>query len=92
MADPIDHSRRALIAGAASALLAPHDLFAQAPAIGKTGDIAPVAGNLSADAAAYFATEEPFFKQLAQEFTLDPNVVYFMAAQKGSVPDRKSVV
>ena len=45
-----------------------------------------MAGVLSVDAASYFAAEEPFFRQFAQEFTLDPAVVYFMAAQKGSVP------
>ena len=86
MAESIDHSRRAVILGAASAVLAPREVLAQATALGKTGDTAPVPGVLRADAAAYFAQEEPFFRQLAQEFTLDPNVVYFMAAQKGSVP------
>ena len=86
MTDAIDRSRRAALAGMASALLAPRDLLAQAPAIGRTGDTAPTTGLLGADAAAYFAAEEPVFRQLAQEFTLDPKIVYFMAAQKGSVP------
>ena len=79
-------SRRALIAGMSAAALAPGQVLAQASALGKTDDVAPTAGALKADAAAYFAAEEPFFKKLAEEFTLDPNVVYFMAAQKGSVP------
>jgi len=34
----------------------------------------------------YFAREEPFFEQFAKQFSLDPNVVYFMAGQKGSMP------
>jgi len=34
----------------------------------------------------YFAREEPFFTQFAKQFSLDPNVVYFMAGQKGSMP------
>lgn len=34
----------------------------------------------------YFAREEPFFERLATQFSLDPNVVYFMAGQKGSMP------
>ena len=67
-------------------MLAPREVLAQAQALGRTGDTAAVAGVLRADAATYFAAEEPFFRQLAQEFTLDPKVVYFMAAQKGSVP------
>ena len=86
MQTPIDLSRRTVLAGMASAMLAPGEILAQAPALGRTGDTAPVAGALSADAAGFFAAEEPFFRQLAQEFTLDPKVVYFMAAQKGSVP------
>ena len=44
----------------------------------------------AADTDGYFAKEEPFFKEFAKEFTLDPKVVYFMAAQKGSMP--KSVL
>ena len=86
MTNRIDHSRRAVIAGMASAVLAPRDVLAQAPALGRTGDTAPQAGVLQADVASFFAAQEPFFKQLAQEFTLDPKVVYFMAAQKGSMP------
>ena len=86
MTETIDRSRRAALAGMASALLAPRDILAQAPALGKIGDTAAVAGVLSVDAVSYFAAEEPFFRQFAQEFTLDPAVVYFMAAQKGSVP------
>lgn len=49
--------------------------------------VAPVArGATDADAAAYFAAEEPFFLDFAKEFALDPKVTYFMAAQKGSMP------
>jgi isopenicillin-N epimerase len=69
----IDHTRRAVVAGLASAAIAPRELLAQA-------DLS------KASPADYFAAEEPFFLKLAQEFTLDPKVVYFMAAQKGSVP------
>jgi selenocysteine lyase/cysteine desulfurase len=79
-------SRRTMIAGMAAAALVPYKALAQATALGKTGDTAPVAGGLRAGANDYFAIEEPFFKKLAEEFTLDPNVVYFMAAQKGSMP------
>ena len=78
-------SRRALLAAAATAALTPK-VFAQAGATGKTGGQAARAGRHTADMAAYFEREEPFFKELAKEFTLDPNVVYFMAAQKGSMP------
>jgi selenocysteine lyase/cysteine desulfurase len=38
----------------------------------------------------YFTSEEPYFDAFAKEFSLDPNVVYFMAGQKGSMP--KSVM
>jgi hypothetical protein len=54
--------------------------FAQAGATGSTGGVTAAATTLPADAAAYFAAEEPFFLELAKEFTLDPKVVYFMAA------------
>jgi hypothetical protein len=90
MTDQIDTSRRAMTLGLATAFLTPTLAQAQAPALGKTGETSPVAGQLSADAQAYFTEQEPFFKQFAQEFTLDPNVVYFMAAQKGTIP--KSVM
>jgi len=64
----------------------PGKALAQAPALGRAGDLAPMAGVLSAGATSYFAAEEPFFKTFAEEFILHPNVVYFMAAQKGSMP------
>ncbi len=86
MAEAIDQSRRTLLLGAAASVLAPREVLAQAEALGRTGDTAVAPGVLTADATAYFRGEEPFFRQLAQEFTLDPKVVYFMAAQKGSVP------
>jgi selenocysteine lyase/cysteine desulfurase len=76
--------------GLATAFLTPAATLAQTTALGKTGATSPVSGSLTDDAKAYFTEQEPFFKQFAQEFTLDPNVVYFMAAQKGSMP--KSVV
>lgn len=91
----IDETRRATTAGLAGSfltpaltgsLLAPGSAVAQAGALGKTGDAVPVSGSRGADASAYFDREEPFFRQFAQEFTLDPNVVYLMAAQKGSMP------
>jgi selenocysteine lyase/cysteine desulfurase len=90
MTDLIDTSRRAMTFGLATALLTPAAAMAQTTALGKTGATAPVSGSLTAEAKAYFTEQEPFFKQFAQEFTLDPNVVYFMAAQKGSMP--KSVM
>ena len=41
---------------------------------------------MSADLAAFFAREAPFFQAFAQQFSLDPKVVYLMAGQKGSQP------
>ena len=41
---------------------------------------------MSADHAAYFAREAPVFRAFAQQFSLDPKVVYLMAGQKGSQP------
>jgi isopenicillin-N epimerase len=81
--------RRGLLGGLGAAGLAtmlPAQAFAQAAAAGKTGGVAAVSPTLSSDATAYFAAEEPYFTNLAKEFTLDPDVVYFMAAQKGSMP------
>ncbi len=86
-------NRRHFLAGASAtglAVLAPGRAFAQAGAIGTTGGVAATSAALTGDAAAYFAAEEPFFMELAKEFSLDPKVVYFMAAQKGSMP--KSVL
>ena len=87
-------SRRHLLglgALASMAGLVPAQALAQAGGTGKTGDAKASALSLPADEAAYFAQEEPYFLQLAKdEFTLDPAVVYFMAAQKGSIP--KSVM
>jgi isopenicillin-N epimerase len=86
-----DLNRRLLLGGIGAAALMPGAAFAQAGATGRTGATAvSAAATLPADLAAYFASEEPFFQELAKEFTLDPNVVYFMAAQKGSMP--KSVM
>lgn len=42
--------------------------------------------SMSADQAAFFAREAPFFCDFAQQFSLDPKVVYLMAGQKGSQP------
>jgi selenocysteine lyase/cysteine desulfurase len=78
--------RRALIGAAGAAALFAGAARGQTAALGKTGGVEAVAARLPADAAAYFASEEPYFMELAKEFTLDPNVVYFMAAQKGSMP------
>ena len=49
-----------------------------------------LAGNasMSAGQAAFFAAEAPVFQAFAQQFSLDPKVVYLMAGQKGSQPDR----
>src|SRR4051794_5937051 len=44
-------------------------------------------GSMNADQAAFFSREAPFFRQFAQQFSLDPKVVYLMAGQKGSQPD-----
>jgi isopenicillin-N epimerase len=83
--------RRLFLAGLAAAALTPRGALAQATTTGKTGDAAATSGaTLTADMASYFAGEEPFFRTLAEEFTLDPKIVYFMAAQKGSMP--KAVV
>jgi isopenicillin-N epimerase len=83
----IDATRRLLLGGAAAAsVFGATRARAQSTATGMAGETALVPGKLDADAAAYFAAEEPYFKQLAAEFTLDPKVVYFMAAQKGSMP------
>ncbi len=73
--------------GVGLAALASERAQAQAATTGKTGAEKASALTLDAIDAAYFAQEEPYFMQLAKdEFTLDPAVVYFMAAQKGSVP------
>ncbi len=82
----IDPSRRALLLGAAASVAMAQTASAQHMATGRAGAAAASSGTLSADDAAYFAREEPFFQEFAKEFTLDPKVVYFMAAQKGSMP------
>lgn len=82
----IDPSRRALLIGAAAAATLPQGARAQSAATGRTGDAAAMKPALPAEQEAYFAQEEPFFTEFAKEFTLDPKVVYFMAAQKGSMP------
>jgi selenocysteine lyase/cysteine desulfurase len=43
---------------------------------------------MNAEQAAFFVREAPFFRQFAQQFSLDHKVVYLMAGQKGSQPDR----
>ncbi|MGL5114231.1 MAG: aminotransferase class V-fold PLP-dependent enzyme [Beijerinckiaceae bacterium] len=78
--------RRALIGAAGAAALFATTARGQTTAFGKTGGVEATPASLPADTAAYFASEEPYFMDLAKEFTLDPNVVYFMAAQKGSMP------
>ena len=42
---------------------------------------------MTPDQAAFFAREGPFFQTFAQQFSLDPKVVYLMAGQKGSMPN-----
>jgi selenocysteine lyase/cysteine desulfurase len=42
---------------------------------------------MNTEQAAYFAREAPFFRDFAQQFSLDPKVVYLMAGQKGSQPN-----
>ena len=42
---------------------------------------------MSPDQATFFAKEAPVFQAFAQQFSLDPKVVYLMAGQKGSMPD-----
>jgi selenocysteine lyase/cysteine desulfurase len=81
-------SRRLFLAGAAGSGFAATDALAQAGALGKIGDATARSFSLGAETDAYFAAEEPFFLEFAKEFTLDPNVVYFMAAQKGSMPKK----
>ncbi len=41
---------------------------------------------MSAEQAEFFTREAPVFAAFAQQFSLDPKVVYLMAGQKGSVP------
>jgi isopenicillin-N epimerase len=41
---------------------------------------------MSAAQAVFFAQEAPVFEAFAQQFSLDPKVVYLMAGQKGSQP------
>jgi hypothetical protein len=41
---------------------------------------------MSAAQAAFFAQEGPVMEAFARQFSLDPEVVYLMAGQKGSVP------
>jgi isopenicillin-N epimerase len=82
-------SRRTLLGGfgaLGAASFLPANAIAQAGATGSTGAVAAIPVTLASDAASYFAAEEPFFMEMAKEFTLDPKVVYFMAAQKGSMP------
>ncbi len=42
---------------------------------------------MSATQSAFFAQEAPVFQAFAQQFSLDPKVVYLMAGQKGSMPN-----
>ena len=42
---------------------------------------------MSPDQAVFFAREAPFFQAFAQQFSLDPKVIYLMAGQKGSIPN-----
>ncbi len=46
----------------------------------------PGAAVVNADQVAFFACEAPFFREFAQQFSLDPKIVYLMAGQKGSQP------
>jgi selenocysteine lyase/cysteine desulfurase len=79
--------RRAMLAGLGVAALLPSGALAQAGALGRTGaEAAAAPARMSGDLTDYFTREEPFFQEFARAFTLDPNVVYFMAAQKGSMP------
>ena len=43
-------------------------------------------GPMSPAQAAFFAQEGPVMEAFARQFSLDPEVVYLMAGQKGSVP------
>lgn len=58
---------------------------AQAEASRRLGPGA-VASHMSADQTAFFSGEAPVFRAFAQQFSLDPKVVYLMAGQKGSQP------
>jgi isopenicillin-N epimerase len=80
-------SRRLLLGSVAAgaAMLATGRAHAQAGATGRFAG--PVtSGALSAEQQAFFAAEEPFFQNFARQFTLDPNVIYYMTGQKGSMP------
>ena len=61
--------------------------IAGAGASGGPLDVAASAVPMDADQAAYFAREGPVFHAFAQQFSLDPKVVYLVAGQKGSQPD-----
>ena len=52
----------------------------------RSGEASISAGPMSADQAGFFAQEAPVFQAFAQQFSLDPKVVYLMAGQKGSQP------
>ena len=52
----------------------------------RAAKIAPGAGAMSAAHAAFFAREGPVMAAFAQQFSLDPEIVYLMAGQKGSQP------
>lgn len=51
-----------------------------------SGHVSAGAGPMSAAQAAFFAQEAPVFHAFAQQFSLDPKIVYLMAGQKGSLP------
>ena len=57
-----------------------------ADASSQAGKVSAAAEPMSAVQAAFFAQEAPVFAAFAQQFSLDPDVVYLMAAQKGSLP------
>ena len=57
-----------------------------ADASSQAGKVSAAAGPMSAAQAAFFAQEAPVFQAFAQQFSLDPEVVYLMAGQKGSQP------
>jgi hypothetical protein len=79
--------RRALLGGPGLRLLAARAASVRTAATGLEGLPGPAPSpTLPADAAAYFAREEPCFTELSKEFTLDPDVVCYMATPKGSVP------
>jgi selenocysteine lyase/cysteine desulfurase len=58
-----------------------------ADASSQASKVAVCAGRMSPAQTAFFAREGPVMEAFARQFSLDRDIVYLMAGQKGSVPD-----